>query len=165
MSFKASAAELSDNVVIALSGEIDGEKVSVDAVLMQNTGLNGLTLEISYDTEALTLINVERGGALSSLDYITTNVETEKCYGITPFIINYFMKDTTSGNENDKSVGLLFKMEFSVNENIQDGKYTVTLKTERDHSATYIVDGEVATKNVLINGIQVEIKGNKPQSV
>lgn len=157
--FKSSAAELSDNAVIALTGEIDGERVSVDAVLLKNTGLNGLTVEISYDTKAMTLVNVEKGAALSSLDYITTNVDTEKGYGITPFKVNW------SGDYNDESAGLLFKMEFLANENIDDGKYTVTLKTERGKSATYITNGEVAAKNVLINGVQVEVKGNKPQSV
>ncbi len=157
--FKVSAANLSDNAVIVLSGETDGEKVSVNAVLIQNTGLNGLTLEISYDTDAMTLINVEKGAALSSLEYMTTNVDTEQGYGIIPFKINW------SGDENDASTGRLFNMEFSVKDNIQDGKYTVTLKAEKNKSATYILDGDAHTKNVLINGVQVEIKGSKPQSV
>ena len=159
LTFKTSAAELSDNAVIALSGEIEGEKVSVDAVLMQNTGLNGLTVEISYNTQAMTLVNVEKGVALSSLDFMTTNVDTEKGYAVTPFIINW------SGDDNDSTSGLLFKMEFSVNENVSDGKYNITLKTERNHSATYIDGGDAHTKNVLVNGVQVEIEGSKPQNI
>ena len=154
-----SAAELSDNAVIALSGEIDDENVSVDAVLIQNTGLNGLTVEISYDTNIMTLTNVTRGSGLSSLDYITTNVETEKGFGIIPFKINW------SGDKNDESTGLLFNMSFSVKENVRDGKYFLTLKTERDQSATYIAGDDIATKNVLINGVQVEIIGSKPKAV
>jgi len=157
--FRASAAELSDSAVIVLSGEIDGEKVTVNADLVQNTGLNSLTLEISYNANAMTLINVEQGVALPSLDYMTTDPETEKGYGITPFIINWF------GNENDATSGLLFKMEFAVKENVEDGKYTITLKADRNRSATYISDDGDKTKSVLINGVQVEIKGSKPQTV
>lgn len=163
--FKASAAELSDNAVIALSGKVDGETVSVDAYLYENTGLSTLSVELIYDADAMTLENVEQGGALSSRHYMTTDVNTEKGYGINPFRINYFYKDKTPGRENDKSTGLLFNMKFSVKENIQDGKYTVTLKTLENNPPTYFEDGEDKPKKALINGVQVEIKGSKPQTV
>lgn len=162
---KVSAAELSDNAVILLSGEINGEEVSVDAVLMQNTGLSSLTVEIIYDTDVMTLKNIEHGSALSSLDPMYTDVNTEKGYAITPFKINYANVNGTVGKENDASTGLLFKMKFSVKENISDGKYVVTLKTVEDQPPTYFEDGEEKTKKVLINGVQIEIKENKPQNI
>lgn len=162
---KVFAASLSDNAVILLSGEIEGEEVSVDAVLMQNTGLSSLTVEIIYDADVMTLKNIEQGSALSSLDYIQTDVNTEKGYAITPFRINYFNENGTVGKENDASIGLLFQMKFSVKENIPDGKYVVALKTVEDQPPTYFEDGEDKTKRVLINGVQIEIKGNKPQNI
>lgn len=153
------AADIKDNAVIALSGDTDGEIVSVDAYLMQNTGLNGLTVEISYDVNAMTLVDIEKGEALSSLNMMTTNIDTEKGYGITPFVVNW------SGDENDDSNGLLFTMKFSVKDNVNDGKYAVTLKVNKKGGASYILDGDAASKNVLVSGVQVEIKGNKPTAV
>ena len=156
---KANAAELSDNIAIVLAGEISGGEVIVDAFLLQNSGLNGLTVELSYDLNAMTLTRIERGGALASLDYIKTNVDTEKGYAITPFKINW------SGDENDSSKGAILKMFFKINEGARDGTYTVTFKTERDRSVTYIANGEVATKNALISGVEVEVKASEPVSV
>lgn len=151
------AVSLSDNAVITLSGEITEQEIVVKAYLRQNTGINGMTAEISYDTSAMTLKNVERGSALSSLDYMTTNVDTEKGYEITPFKINW------SGDENDSSSGILVTMHFTVNETAHDGEYAVTLKTDRE-SITYI-DGGVKTKSALIDGVKIKIKGSVAETI
>lgn len=151
------AASLSDNAVITLSGEITEQEVVVRANLRQNTGINGMTVEISYDTSAMTLKNVERGSALSLLDYMTTNVETEQGYAITPFVINW------SGDENDNSTGVLVTMHFTVNETANDGEYEVTLITDKE-SITYI-DGGVKTKSALIDGVRITIKGSSAETI
>ena len=151
------AASLSDNAVITLSGEITEQEIVVKAYLRQNTAINGMTVEISYNTSAMTLTNVERGSALPLLDYMTTNVETEKGYAITPFKINW------SGDENDNSTGVLVTMHFTVNETANDGEYAVTLKTERN-SVTYI-DGGVKTKSALVDGVKIKIKGSVAETI
>lgn len=151
------AASLSDNAVITLSGEITEHEVVVKANLRQNTGINGMTVEISYNTSAMTLTNVERGSALPLLDYMTTNVETEKGYAITPFKINW------SGDENDNSTGVLVTMHFTVNETANDGEYAVTLITDKE-SITYI-DGGVKTKSALIDGVRITIKGSSAETI
>ena len=153
----AFAASLSDNAVITMSGEIREQDVDVKAYLRQNTGINGMTVEISYDTSAMTLKSVERGSALPLLDYMTTNVETEKGYAITPFIINW------SGDENDNSTGVLVTMHFTVNETANDGEYAVTLITDKE-SITYI-DGGVKTKSALIDGVRITIKGSSAETI
>ena len=157
VSMTAFASSLSDNAVITLSGKITEKEIVVEANLRQNTGINGMTAEISYDTSAMTLKNVVRGTALSALNYMTTNVETEKGYGITPFKINW------SGDDNDASTGLLVTMYFTVNETATDGAYTITLKIDRD-SVTYI-DGGVKTKSALVDNAKVSIKGNSAETI
>lgn len=151
------ASSLSDNAVITLSGEIAEQEIVVEANLRQNTAINGMTAEISYDTSAMTLKNIERGTALSSLDYMTTNVETEKGYAITPFRIIW------SGDENDGSSGLLVTMHFTVNKTANDGEYAVTLKTEKE-SITYI-DGGLKTKSALVDGVKIKIKGSVAETI
>lgn len=151
------AASLSDNAVITLSGEITEQEIVVKAYLRQNTGINGMTAEISYDTSAMTLKNIERGTALSSLEYMTTNVDTEKGYAITPFIINW------SGDANDGLTGVLVTMHFTVKETANDGEYAITLKTERN-SVTYI-DGGVKTKSALVDGVKIKIKGSVAETI
>ena len=147
-----SAASLSDNAIITLAGETNEDDVIVKAYLQQNTAITGMTLEISYDTSAMTLTNVERGTALSSLDYMTTNVDTEEGYGIIPFKINW------SGDENDKSTGLLITMHFAIKEGAVDGEYPVTLKSEK-MTVTYI-DGDLKTKSALADKVKIYIKGS-----
>lgn len=154
---ETNAASLSDNAVITMSGENNEKEIVVTASLRKNTGLNGMTTEISYDTSAMTLTNVERGKALSTLEYMTTNVETEKGYAITPFIINW------SGDKNDDSIGLLITMHFVVKEGAVDGEYQVILKSERN-TVTYVDEG-VKTKSVLIDGVKVLIKGNAVEKI
>ena len=147
----AYASSLSDNAIITLSGESNEQGIVVKAFLRQNTGLNGMTLEISYDNSMMQLRNLERGEALSTLDYMTTNIHTEQGYAITPFKINY------SGDKNDDSTGLLFVMEFKINESVVDGEYLVTLKS--DKSTVSYVDEGMKTKSALIDGVKIYIKG------
>lgn len=154
---ETNAASLSDNAVITMSGENKEQDIIVKASLRKNTGINGITTEISYDTSVMTLTNVERGEALSTLEYMTTNVETEKGYAITPFIINW------SGDKNDDSSGLLITMHFVIKEGASDGEYRVALKTEKN-TVTYIDEG-VKTKSALIDGVKIYIKGNAVEKI
>lgn len=147
-------AETDSNIVIALSGEIKENKIIIDAVMMKNDGINGLTVELSYNNNVMTLSNINKGSALTSLDFLTTNTDTDKGYSILPFKINW------SGDENDKSTGKLFSMEFLAKDNKEDGVYPITLITERGKSATYIDGKDTKTRNVLVGGVQVEVKGN-----
>ncbi len=53
------ADEISDPVVVILSPTVSDKEVTIQANLSKNTGLSGLTLEIDYDSSAMTLTNVE----------------------------------------------------------------------------------------------------------
>ncbi|MBE5763812.1 MAG: hypothetical protein E7338_06315 [Clostridiales bacterium] len=145
------ADEISDPVVVILSPTVSDKEVTIQANLSKNTGLSGLTLEIEYDSSAMTLTNVEKGSALSSLDYITTNTKTDKGYAILPFKLNW------SGDANDSTTGKLITMHFAIKDGAKDGNYNVTLKAEKDKAVTYLDSDGLHTKSILISGVDVVI--------
>jgi len=153
---RAQDKNISDNAIIVLSGKLSEEgEVEIQASLSQNTGISAMTLTLSYDKDVMTLTNVKRGNALSSLDYITTNTDTEQGYQITPFVFNY------SGNANDTSTGILFSLTFKLNENIKDGTYKVSLIYNKDKDVVYYDErDDVQTKNLLIDNAEIEFKNN-----
>ena len=152
----AYAASLSDNSVIVMSGANDGDKIEIAANLVTNSGTTAMVLEIVYDTDAMTLVDVKKGDALSSLDYTTTNANTDKGYSITPFKILY-----TPNVEavNDYSTGILFKMVFELKNKAQNGRHNVSLKAE-PNSVIYVDNGVDKAKNVLIDGVAVSVRNN-----
>ena len=157
---KAFAASMSDNAVIILSGNVNQEnKLVIQANLTVNTGISGMTLELSYDKNAMVLSNVEIGSALSSLEPITTNTQTSEGFAITPFKFNYL------GQENDFSTGNLFTLTFDLQENVKDGNYVVSLKYEKNSDVSYYdIDG-IKTKNLYIDKAEVQIKNNSVEQV
>ena len=150
------AVNISDNAVIILSGNFNekGELV-IDANLTNNPGISGMTLELVYNKNVMTLTNVKFGTALASLEPLTTKTDTELGYSITPFKFNYL------GKENDFSTGNLFTLTFKLDENIKDGIYRVSLKYTKNQDVNYIDNnGELKTKNLYIDNAEIEIKDN-----
>ena len=153
----AYAAEITDAPVMVLSATMDGKEVTVDAVLKRNSGISGMTVEIEYDASAMTLTNVERGNALSSLEYLTTN--TEQGYSHNHFRINW------SGDENDTSTGTILKMRFSIKETTPDGEYLITLKGVGEKPVSYLTGNQVETKRILIDGVKIRVSGDEIEAV
>jgi len=153
----AYAADVSDAPVMVLSATMDGKEVTVDAVLKRNSGISGMTLEIEYEASAMTLTDVERGNALSSLEYLTTN--TEQGYSIAHFRINW------SGDENDTSTGSVLKMYFSIKETAQDGDYLITLKGVGEKPVAYLNGKQLETKRILIDGVIIRLAGDVIETV
>lgn len=155
----AYAASASDPAVIVLSPSATENEVTVDAVLRQNTGLSELVVELVYDTTAMELVNVERGDALSKLEFLTTNSDTEQGFAFTPFKLNW------SGDENDYSTGNIVRLHFATKPEAKDGDYTIELKADRVTDASYIVNGTAESKSVLIDIATIRITDNKPSPV
>ncbi|MBO7508075.1 MAG: hypothetical protein J6T39_00330, partial [Clostridia bacterium] len=151
---KAFAANISDNSVIILAGNINQQnKLVIDVNLTVNTGISAMNLELTYNKKVMRLSNMVQGSALSSLDLMTSNTDTEEGFAITPFIFNYF------GEENDFSKGKLFTLTFELSNNISDGKYVVSLNYKRNADVNYLDDnGDLKTKNLLIDNAEIEIK-------
>lgn len=153
----AYAASLSDAPVMVMSATLSGDEVTVYAILRQNTGIMGMTLEIEYDATAMTLTKVERGEALSSLEYMTTNINTAEGYAKKPFVLNW------SGEKNDSSAGTIVRMTFRMKESVADGEYDITLKPDEGIVAYW--DKDVKSKNILIDGAKIKVVNNVAEVV
>lgn len=158
---KTYAVNLNENAVIILSGNINEKReLVIDANLTTNSGISGMTLELVYNKNVMTLTNVKFGTALASLEPITTNTNTELGYSITPFKINYL------GKENDYSTGKLFTLVFELDDTISDGNYRISLKYRKNQDVNYIdTNGELKTKNLYIDNAEVEIKDNSVMQI
>ena len=154
------AYSLSENSVLVLSGDVkEGKKVEINANITKNSGISAMLLELVYDTQVMTLTGLESGDALSTLDLITTNTKTEKGYSITPFKFSYL------GKANDDGTGRLLKLNFALKDNIKDGKYEVSFRYNKNKDINYIDNDVVKTKNLTIDPVSIEIKGNEPLSI
>ena len=114
-----------------------------------------MLLSLEYDTSVFTLTDLEYGTAFSSLSPIHTNTNTEQSYGIYPFMISYL------GDKNDTSTGSMMTLRFRVRENAPDGSYNITFKYERDKDISYLKDGKIITKNLLIDGAKITLAADK----
>ena len=153
----------SDNAVIVMSGAIkenDGE-ISVSANLIKNDGISAMDIELVYDDSALTLIGIDKGNTLASLalDPWHTNTETDKGYSIRPFKFNY------SGDKNDYSTGNLFTLLFKVKEDAKSGTYKISLRYERDKSVNYFENGDVKTRNLSVDSVEIKTQGSVPMKI
>ena len=153
---KAFATSISDNSVIILSGKVNEQnKVVIEANLKVNTGISGMTLELSYNKTAMVLTNVVLGSALSSLNPVTTNTSTSQGYAIYPFVFNY------SGQENDFTTGKLFILTFDLYQTVENGNYVVSLKYKKNRDVNYYDDkNDVKTKNLYIDNAEIQIRDN-----
>lgn len=140
-----------NTVLLMHSKEAAGKELEIDVVVEENSGVSGMLLSLEYDTSALTLIGMEYGPALSSLSPLHTNTDTPDGYAVYPFKLTYL------GEENDTSTGRMMTLRFRVTEDAADGVYTIALQHERDRDVTYLADGEIRTKNLLIGDAKVTI--------
>lgn len=148
-----------DNAVIRMSGKINNGGISVDVNLLKNDGISAMNLELVYDDTTFTFVGVEKGSALGSLQYLTSNTGTEKGFSIKPFKFDY------SGDDNDYSTGNLFTLLFKVKTDAKDGKHVITLKYNRNSDINYIEDGELKTRNLSIDLVEIKTEGSMPSEI
>lgn len=145
------------NTVLIMKGReqsVDNE-IAIDVMVEENTGICSMLLSLEYDTSVFTLIDLEYGTAFSSLSPIHTNTNTAEGYGIYPFMISYL------GDKNDTSTGNMMTLRFRVKQNVPDGSYNITFKYERDKDISYLKDGKILTKNLLIDGAKITLSADK----
>ena len=65
------------------------------------------------------------------------------------------------GDENDTSTGNMMTLRFRIKENAPDGSYHITFRYERDKAVSYLKDGKILTKNLLIDGAEITLKADK----
>ena len=150
-----------ENTVLVMKGKESREnnEVEIYVTVEENSGVCGMLLSLAYDTSVFTLTDLEYGTAFSSLSPIHTNTETDDGYGVYPFKIFYM------GEENDTTIGEMMTLRFRVKDGAPDGSYIISLKYERDQDVTYLEDGQILTKNLLIDNAKLTISDNKIISI
>lgn len=151
----AFAAE--NNTVIVFEGaKQEQNKVTIDVNVRENSGVYSMLLTLDYDTSALTLDGISYGEALSSLDPLSSGD-----YSVVPYKISYMGKDKS----NDYSTGKMMTLTFTVKENVADGEYYISFDYTKNRDVTYLSNGEIATKNLIISGAKVTIKNSGIENV
>ena len=127
-----------------------GQTFTVSADLSDNKGLISLYLSLEYDDAVMRLTGVERGSALDSLTFTTTNSQTSIGYDIIPF--NLFWDGTVL----DKTNGNLVVFTFESFSDAQIGTYPITLKY--DSANTNSDYGKPISVNIISGSVTL-IKG------
>lgn len=150
-----------DETVLVMKGksQSNDNEIEIEVTVEENTGVCSMLLSLEYDMSVFTLTDLEYGTALSSLSPIHTNTSTEQGYGIYPFKISYL------GDNNDTSVGKLMTLRFRVKENAPEGSYHITFKYEKDKDVSYLQDGKILTKNLLIDGAKVTLSSDEAPKI
>lgn len=146
-----------NNTVIVFEGAKQEEnKVSIDVNVKENSGVYSMLLTLDYDRAALTLCNISYGEALSSLEPLAS-----ENYSVNPYKISYLGKEKS----NDSSTGKMMTITFIVNEKAKDGEYSVTFGYTKNKDITYLSEGEIQTKNLVVSGAKVTLKNSGVESV
>ena len=111
--------------------ENNNNTVTVNANMVINTGFNGMVLTLDYDRTALEFTGYEKKAAFSSLQFDTTNIDTEEGYNVDDFKFYY------EHTENTYETGLFLVLTFKIKDNSAVGVYNVTF-TLGNTDATYI---------------------------
>lgn len=125
--------ETRDDAVIIASKIIAEAGKTVDAAItvMNNPGVAGMTLDVYFDSNVLTLISVEDGGILGT--------NTHKPELTSPYTLSWSNDIAT---ENLMADGVIATLRFAVNVNAAEGEYPLTLSYDYDNYDIYNVDIE-----------------------
>lgn len=146
----AHAAE--NSTVILFEGrEQSGGEIKINVNVRENGGVYSMLLTLDYDRSALTLTDIGYGAAFSSLKPLASG-----SYDTSPYRISYL----GTNKQNDTSVGEMMTLTFKVKENAPDGDYTVKFIYERNKDVTYLKDGELQTKNLVVHGAKITLKNS-----
>lgn len=131
---------------------IIGLNVSVDIAIENNPGIVGMTLDVGYDSDALTLTEVKDGGILGT--------NTHKPELTSPYTLSW-SNDTASSNITAN--GVIATLVFKVSDDAELGNYPITLSYDYDNYDIYDVDinkvkfetvnGVVSVKDVLYGDV------------
>ncbi len=154
-SLNVSAAE--ENTVIVFDAAKQNDRtIKIDVNVRENTGVYSMLFTLDYDTSVMTLTNVELGDAFQSLDPISSGT-----YDTVPYRISYL----GTNEQNDTSTGRMMTLTFTVADTVPDCESTVTLKYEKNKDVTYLKDGAVQTKNIIVVGTKITLKNNEIKNV
>ena len=129
---------------------MDSSYVYVAVDILRNPSISGLILTLDYDRGALTFEGFERGEAFAGLQFDHTNVD--QGYSADPF--RFYWEHSS----NTLETGRLLILKFKINEEAEDGVYSVTMTYEPTTDAVYVDEsGNLSYTKLDIVGAQIPI--------
>ena len=127
-----------------------GENITVPVEIYNNPGILGMVLQLEYDEEAMTLVNVENGDAISDVLDLTTSKELNS--GVK------FVWDGLEIHPNQVKDGTILMLEFKLSDNAVLGKrYPLSFEFKPGE----IIDNDLQTIDITVNQGFVEIDQEK----
>ena len=153
-------AETSHRAVIVFSTSQNKNQVSITARMTENDGIACLNLTLDYDSSAMKLVNANRGTALSTLSYLTTNTEGAEGFAYRPFKFTWMPE---LAKDNDYSIGTLVTMTFEIFNEASDGKYTVTFDYDKYSDIAYYEGTDLSSEDstLIIDKAVISINKGK----
>lgn len=105
-----------------------GQTFEIAVNLVHNTGLEAIVLQLDYDETVFTLMKVEKGNALRTLSYTTTNVDTNLGLSIRPF------KMLWDGRAPDTSLGTMVVFTFNAARDAEKKDYNISISYEEKNT-------------------------------
>ncbi len=127
-----------------------GQTFSVQVNLEKNPGLTAMVLELEYDKRVMELVGVERGNALRTHTFTTTNTNTDAGYLMEPFRLLW------DGVSQDSTTGVLLTLTFESKITAPLGDYPIVLTYEPQNTTSEY--GKPIAVDIE-NGIVTLIKG------
>ena len=139
-----------------------GSVVPVTVSLKNNPGITSLTLNLDYDTNALTLQSVENAKLLSGSVFTMG-----KDLSVTPFKMIWNI-----GTADARDSGELVTLNFKINDNVNNGNYSVNITADSDDIYNTLMEnvkfdfwnGEVFVDNVIPGDVNGDGKVNTKDS-
>lgn len=130
-----------------------GQTVNVILSLSDNPGVISMLLNVGYDSNVLTLINVDDAGALGSQSH-SDNFE------LNPYVLYW---NNGSATENYVVDGKIVTLSFKIADTAEEGSYPITVSYDKNNDAIFdvdfnavdfkTVDGKVTVSNTICGDI------------
>ena len=150
------AADLSDNIVLQLTGTHTDDQIVINANLVTNTGISAMTLELVYDNSVFEFVGYEKGQALERLDLMSTNLSQDPTL---PVKFNWFNQD--SGFDNDFSTGNLLRLYFNLKPDSRGGETEIGFKYDPQSDVVYLSGNHPQTKYAAVGKAVVNVEQNR----
>lgn len=135
---------------VRLDSTKTNDEIKVNVLLENNPGLVSMLFDITYDSNALTLVNVKDSGNFGITMHSTTYTS--------PYSLCW-ANDTAY--ENIKFNGVIATLTFKINENAKEQEYSINVSYEKDNYAFINVDLEQYNPNVINTKVSIEGKNTE----
>ena len=132
-------------LVVSNAEAFPGDTIDIKVSVFNNPGILAMTLSLVYDENALTLLSVENGKSLSSLEFTPPNEFKNGCI---------FLWDGVKIKKKDVHDGDILSLKFKVHDSISEGEYSIIINYDGDD----IIDNDLNNIAFSIENGSVTVK-------